>query len=37
LFVVDIDPAEARKKKITPGNDLLDDRRPEFYGEITRR
>ena len=37
LFVVDIDPAEARKKNITPGNDLLGDRRPEFYMELTRR
>jgi predicted amidohydrolase len=37
LFVVDIDPAEARKKNITPNNDLMVDRRPEFYGELTRR
>jgi len=32
LFVCEIDPREARKKKMTPGNHILDDRRPEFYG-----
>ena len=31
LFITEIDPTEARKKQITPGNDLLGDRRPEFY------
>jgi predicted amidohydrolase len=36
LYIIDIDPAEARKKKITPGNDLLGDRRPEYYGELTK-
>jgi predicted amidohydrolase len=32
LFVCEIDPREARRKKMTPGNHILDDRRPEFYG-----
>lgn len=31
LFVVEIDPALANNKMITPHNHLLDDRRPEFY------
>ncbi len=34
LFLVDIDVNRARDKKITPWNDLLGDRRPEFYGEL---
>ncbi len=29
--VADIEPGIAKNKKITPRNDLLDDRRPEFY------
>jgi hypothetical protein len=28
---VDIDPASARDKGFTPRNDLLTDRRTEFY------
>jgi len=36
LFVIEIDPREARKKNITPGNDLLNDRRPEFYTELIK-
>jgi predicted amidohydrolase len=35
LVVVDIDPAAARDKHLTPHNDLLGDRRPEFYRELT--
>jgi predicted amidohydrolase len=31
VWTVDIDPASARDKKITPGNHLLEDRRTEFY------
>jgi 5-aminopentanamidase len=31
LCVVDIDPAEARNKSLTPYNDLLKDRREVFY------
>jgi 5-aminopentanamidase len=31
LCVVDIDPAEARNKSLTPYNDLLKDRRETFY------
>lgn len=34
VFVVDIDPALSRDKRMTPGNDLLSDRRAEFYGEL---
>lgn len=37
LFVMQIDPKQAHNKKITAGNDLLGDRRPEYYGELTRR
>lgn len=33
--LVDIDPRAARRKRITPRNDLLADRRPEFYGALT--
>jgi predicted amidohydrolase len=32
VLVADIDPAAARDKKITQANDVLLDRRPEFYG-----
>jgi predicted amidohydrolase len=35
LAIVDIDPADARSKMITPLNDLLGDRRPECYQELT--
>jgi predicted amidohydrolase len=31
LHVEALDPRRARDKKITPGNDLIRDRRPEFY------
>jgi predicted amidohydrolase len=31
LAIMDIDPLEARNKKLTPYNDLLAGRRPEFY------
>ncbi len=31
LYVADIDPFEARDKRITEYNELLADRRPEFY------
>jgi predicted amidohydrolase len=31
LFMVTIEPAVARAKQMTEGNDLLMDRRPEFY------
>jgi predicted amidohydrolase len=34
--VIEIDLAEARNKMVTSRNDLIADRRPEFYGEITR-
>jgi len=30
--IVEIDPAAARDKLVTPRNDLIRDRRPEFYG-----
>ncbi len=32
LFSADIDVSEARNKSINPYNDLLNDRRPEWYG-----
>lgn len=31
LFIIDIDPKLARQKKITQLNDLITDRRPEYY------
>src|SRR5436309_14661414 len=39
MAVVEIDPLEARNKKINPYNDLLAGRRPEFYTnyQIIRR
>jgi predicted amidohydrolase len=37
LFIVGIDPGKAREKRITPGNDLLADRRPEFYRQLCQR
>mgnify|MGYP001439503708 FL=1 len=37
LFVMDIDPALARDKSITPRNEVLRDRRPEFYTALTAR
>lgn len=33
--VVEIDPTLARDKTVTPRNDLLGDRRPEWYGPIS--
>ncbi len=36
LFVTEIDPAQARDKHITPLCDLFADRRPEWYGELTK-
>jgi predicted amidohydrolase len=35
VTVVEIDPGLARNKAITARNDLLADRRPEFYGDLT--
>lgn len=32
--VVELDPAAARDKLLTPRNHLLDDRRPEYYGRL---
>ncbi|MFQ5751320.1 MAG: nitrilase-related carbon-nitrogen hydrolase [bacterium] len=34
LFITEIDPDVARDKKITPLNQIIDDRRPEFYGPL---
>ncbi len=36
LCIEDIDIAQADEKKMTPQNDLLTDRRPEFYGELVK-
>ncbi len=36
LYVRDIHIEEADDKKMTPRNDLLSDRRPEFYGELAK-
>ena len=35
LYIMDIDPVVARDKSITPLNDVLNDRRPQFYKSIT--
>ena len=35
LFVTGIDLDEARNKRLTPQNDLLTDRRPGYYAELT--
>lgn len=37
LYVLDIDPALARDKSITPLNEVLRDRRPEYYREMNAR
>jgi predicted amidohydrolase len=37
LYVTEIDPALARDKKVTERNDVLADRRPEFYDELLKR
>ena len=34
VAIVEIDPAAARDKAVTPRNDLIADRRPEEYGEL---
>ncbi len=34
--IVDIDPAAADDKKVTPWNDLFENRRPEFYEDLLR-
>ncbi len=35
ISVLQIDPATARDKEVTPRNHVLADRRPEYYREIT--
>ncbi|MBU1356463.1 MAG: acyltransferase [Candidatus Edwardsbacteria bacterium] len=37
VSIVDIDPAMADNKRITPVNDLFKDRRPAFYKRIIRK
>jgi len=37
VALVEIDPALALDKRITPENDILLDRRPELYRELCRR
>ncbi len=37
LHIMDIDPSMARDKHITPLNDLMENRRPEFYRELTEK
>jgi len=34
LLIIEIDPARALNKKMTEFNDLFNDRRPGYYGEI---
>jgi len=36
LVIIEIDPLQARDKKMTEKNDLFTDRRPEMYTELTR-
>jgi predicted amidohydrolase len=35
LFVTEIDPAQSRNKNITALNDLIADRRPEYYQDLS--
>jgi predicted amidohydrolase len=37
VLAVDIDPAQADDKRVTPLNDLFADRRPEFYTRLTEK
>ena len=37
LFITDIDPNEANSKMITQHNDVLADRRPEFYSLLNNK
>ncbi len=37
LFITDIDPLMARNKQFTPNNDLMADRRPEFYHPLCKK
>ncbi len=37
LVVVEVDPAAARDKHVTPENDIIADRRPGLYGRLTDR
>lgn len=37
IGIVDIDPALARNKMVTPRNDIFEDRRPELYGLLAER
>lgn len=37
LHVIEIDPGMARDKHITALNDLMENRRPEFYRELTEK
>lgn len=34
LYLTEIDPSTARDKKITPNNDIFEDRRPEYYKNL---
>jgi predicted amidohydrolase len=36
VLIVEIDPAKARDKTITPRNDAFADRRPELYADVCR-
>ena len=37
LYIMDIDPILARDKSITPLNEVLRDRRPEYYQSLTSK
>lgn len=37
LYITEIEPSLARDKKVTERNDLLSDRRPEFYKELNKK
>jgi hypothetical protein len=36
LAIIDIDPDAARDKHLTRYNDVIADRKPEFYGDLIR-
>jgi predicted amidohydrolase len=36
LFIAEIDIESARDKRITQKNDIITDRRPDFYGKLCK-
>ena len=36
LFIAEIDVTKARDKRITQRNELIEDRRPEYYTDLIK-